>query len=103
MQRFVIVSLALIMMLPSQGLTQVNCAKCDQALHDADDVINHQEKMLQLVGAQDKSLKDENEKLSEALVKFKNMTDKENGQELTWGAGGVLLGVIAGLLIRGMK
>lgn len=72
---------------------------CDKALKDADDLIQKQYAVLQQVQAQNLSLKDENEQLSNAIVKL----DQEIGQ--TWkdqaliGLLGIGVGITLGILI----
>lgn len=73
--------------------------KCVQALQDADEVIKRQDELIVTVNAQNGSLRDENQQLSDALVELNSQYDSEIKHQLLLFGGGALLGVLVGVLV----
>ena len=106
MQKFVIVSLVLSLSLPLQATAANSCnaldvkQKCEQALKDADTVIQKQGVVVQLTIKENQELRDENKKLDSDLLKLKELSDDEVRRNLYWGSSGVLVGIILTLLVH---
>lgn len=72
---------------------------CKEALYEADAVIEKQGELVLLLGDQNTSLKDENQKLSDAIIKLHNEVDSNLTQNLLFGSGGLMLGIIVGIVL----
>lgn len=72
---------------------------CHEALTKADLVMKKQEELIQKLGTSNDSLKDENDRLSQALIKSSRELDHDAERKITIGAAGILLGILAGVLV----
>jgi hypothetical protein len=66
---------------------------CDEAIAKRNDLINLQANRID-------QLKDQNQELSEAIVKLSRENENATDWSLTYGAIGLVLGVLAGALIH---
>ena len=78
-------------------------AKADNVVTAAAVVIKAQHALLDLRAKRINDLDDENEKLGKALVEMKELNDKNLNRQLTYGAIGVALGLIAGFIAAGHR
>lgn len=73
--------------------------KCDKALKAADDVILKQGTLINITSQQNNELRDENQKLSDALVELNQQSKDQARNLLLTAGGGLLLGILAGFLV----
>lgn len=75
-------------------------AACDAALGKADNLIDKQGELIMILQKRADDKQDENERLAKAVIELKNVSDRAFEKNLTYGLGGVMLGVIAILLLK---
>lgn len=81
-------------------LTQATFADCNDALKKCDVVVEKQDKLILIMKDRLDEVQDENEKLTDAVIRLEALSKNSLQTNLTWGVAGVALGVIAMSLVN---
>lgn len=77
--------------------------RADETLDAAAKLIKAQHALLDLRARRLTEMNTENEKLEKALIEMKDLNDKNNERQLTYGTIGIVLGLVAGFWLGGHK
>ncbi len=103
MARLIMLLLALSLTSYAHGQTSCNALErhaCDEAIEKADAVIKGQDGLILKQQTRLGELQDQNDRFAKAVVELQKVSDQSLKNDLTWGIGGVMLGIITALLIK---
>jgi hypothetical protein len=92
--RKLIITILSVLLIQSQAM-----ADCQEALKNADGVIVKQDELIQLQTDRITELRDENQRLTDAMVELKSLADEGSKEQWMFGLSGVALGIVAGILL----
>lgn len=73
---------------------------CDEVIRAADQAIEKRNELINLQAGRIGELRDDNERLTNAVLTLKSENDNATRNQWLYGAGGVLLGIAAGALLN---